>query len=343
MNRQHFLFQSVAILVSLCSISTVAIAEPLPAAVATSSVSEIKRSIALPSPSIESIANFGEGMSRCKGKIFLNRASQNYFSALLPADYVAETASTGATNLWFYIPENRMAKAEFSLGANDDASGAIMHFQELNNVDGKNGLLKITIPPNTIRPNTSYWWDLALVLDDVDRSADVYMFGSINQQSLEQVSLDKSPAALALLTDVLSNPTSILSLDESKAQALATALQTSLDSETISMAESQLREYFISRHDDYGQLTQVIAELAQDSRTNAAELEEFEQKHSQMLLELAQVSAFFELWGDTANYLAMARATHPEEWQSLLEVLFLEKQGADAEGMISVLTTAQDF
>ena len=46
------------------------------------------------------------------------------------------------------------------------------------------------------------------------------------------------------------------------------------------------------------------------------------QERKRIALELAQISPFFGLWGDTVHLLASYRADYPEAWEQLLEVVF---------------------
>jgi len=270
----------------------------------------------------------------------LTREMRTLFRPVLPLDEsgtaIANTTSS-APSLWWYVPANNAVKAELSVFTQDNTDDSLVHYQVIDDiVGGEAGLLQVTLPNNTIKADNSYWWDLTLACDEIDRSGDVYLFGSITRQNTEQVSIRRNPGVIDTLITTLLGSDSYLTLDAAEAQALAKALQMSTDSQTVDMVESRLRNHFIAVQNDYAELSQSI----QNPSIRPAELGKLKAQRSDMMLELAQLSAFFDMWGDTANFLAMGRDEHPEEWQSLLDNLFPQNEPfteAEEENIIRVL------
>ncbi|NJN74000.1 MAG: DUF928 domain-containing protein [Limnothrix sp. RL_2_0] len=251
----------------------------------------------------------------------LTREMSALFRPVLPIDEsgtaIANTTSS-TPSLWWYVPANSAVKAELSVFTQDNTNDSLVHYQMIDDIGSEAGLLQITLPNNAIKADNSYWWDLTLACDEIDRSGDVYLFGSITRQNPENVSIRRNPAVIDTLITTLLGSDSYLTLDVSEAQELANALQMSTDDRTVTMVESRLRDHFIAVQSDYAQLSQSM----QNQNISNAELKNLKQQRSGMMLELAQLSAFFDMWGDTANFLAMGRDEHPEEWQSLLDNLF---------------------
>lgn len=251
----------------------------------------------------------------------LTREMRALFRPVLPVDDsgTAIANTTLATpSLWWYVPANSAVKAELSVFTQDNTDDSLVHYQVIDDIGSEAGLLQVTLPSNTIKADHSYWWDLTLACNEIDRSGDVYLFGSITRQNASQVAIRRNPAVIDSLITTLLGSDSYLTLDTSESQELANALQTSTDSQTVTMVESRLRDHFITVQNDYAELSQSM----KSSNTSAAELRQMKAQRSGMMLELAQLSAFFDMWGDTANFLAMGRDEHPEEWQSLLDNLF---------------------
>lgn len=319
MNRQYFAWQSAVILLGFGASLTPAIAAtpspevpaPTPDAHLISQLNLPKQDVGRPNSTVG-----GGKRGGC-----LTREMRTLFRPVLPMDdsgaAIANTTSS-TPSLWWYVPANDAVKAELSVFTQDNTDDSLVHYQVIDDIGSEAGLLQVTLPNNTIKADRSYWWDLTLACDEIDRSGDVYLFGSITRQNIDQVTIRRNPEVIDTLITTLLGSDSYLTLDASEAQKLANALQMSTDSQTVTMVESRLRDHFIAVQSDYAKLSQSM----QRPNISTAELGQLKKQRSGMMLELAQLSAFFDMWGDTANFLAMGRDEHPEEWQSLLDNLF---------------------
>jgi hypothetical protein len=136
------------------------------------------------------------------------------------------------------------------------------------------------------------------------------------------LSIRNEAAVIDALVAILKGQNSYLTLDTAETSQLAIALETSADDQTLATVEASLRDHLIALQNDYAKLNQSISKLNQNPNINTAELALLKAQRSDMMLELAQLSAFFDLWGDVSNFLAMGRADNPAEWNVLLESLF---------------------
>ncbi|MGB2927159.1 MAG: DUF928 domain-containing protein [Limnothrix sp.] len=313
MNRQSLSFSSITILLGLQAVGFSSAIAATPQAEISSVAPQIELT-QLPKPNVGSPSST-EGGGKRGGCI--SPEGKALFSPVLPADSVANTVSS-SPSLWWNIPENDAVKAELSVFTQGNAEDSLVHYQVINDINEKSGLLQITLPDNALESNRSYWWDLTLACDEVDRSGDIFLFGSISRKNVDQVTLRRDSAVLDTLASTLMGTDSFLTLEATEAETLATSLQAG----NVDTVESSLRGHFVGLQNDYAKLSQSILKLNQNPGVNAAELGDLKAQRGQMMLELAQLSAFFDMWGDTANYLAMSRSEHPEVWENLLSVLF---------------------
>ena len=255
----------------------------------------------------------------------INREARVLFKSVLPTNDDGETIATTISadlNFWWYMPENNAAKAEFSVFAQNNDADNLVHYQVINDIDQKSGLLNVTLPDNTLKPGQSYWWDLTLACDEIDRSADVFLFGSVERQNLSQIALPNDAALLDTLASTLSEPNSSISLPAAEAQELAAALNGNRSAATIKMVSDRLLNHFTALRSDYSTLSQSLKKAKQNPTISQAEIQAMAAQQGDMVLELAQLSAFYGVWADTVNFLAEYRADYPDEWQSLLKSLF---------------------
>lgn len=258
------------------------------------------------------------------------QSDKGLFRVVLPAGgdpnlAIADTISA-APSLWGYLPENDgIIKAEFKLY---DANGKLYYSQDIEDLEGKSGLLQVTLPNNTIQTDTEYIWDLTFVCDVSDSSGDPYVIGSMTRQNIYQLSIRNEPIVIDSLVAVLQGQNSYLSLDTAEASQLAIALEISGD---VAMVEARLRDHLTALQNDYAKLNQAILKLDQNPNVNLAELALLKAQRGDMMLELAQLSAFFDLWGDVSNFLAMGRTDNPAEWNVLLDSLFPQDDPATEE------------
>ncbi|AFY39254.1 protein of unknown function DUF928 [[Leptolyngbya] sp. PCC 7376] len=255
----------------------------------------------------------------------INRETKVLFRPVLPVNNEGEAIATTVStdlNFWWYMPENDAVRAEFSVFAQNNDADALVHYQVINDINQKSGLLQVELPDNTLKPGQSYWWDLTLACDEIDRSADIYLFGSVERQNLAQMVLPNDAALLDKLTATLKGSNSYLSLSSTEAQELASALDTNRSSATVKMVSDRLLTHFTALRSDYAKLNQSLAKAQQNPGINRAEIQSLEMQRGEMVLELAQLSAFYGVWGDTVDFLAEYRADYPNDWQSLLKALF---------------------
>jgi len=254
------------------------------------------------------------------------RSDKGLFRVVLPVDgdpslAIADTISA-APSIWGYVPENDgIVRAEFKLYDRNNPN-ADVYAQVIENLDEKSGLLQVTLPNNTLQANTEYLWDLTFICAGDDRSADPYVLGSMTRHNIYQLSIRNEAAVIDALVAILKGQNSYLTLDTAETSQLAIALETSADDQTLATVEASLRDHLIALQNDYAKLNQSISKLNQNPNINTAELALLKAQRSDMMLELAQLSAFFDLWGDVSNFLAMGRADNPAEWNVLLESLF---------------------
>lgn len=255
----------------------------------------------------------------------MDRETKALFRTILPVSSSGEAvASTIANNLdlWLYIPENNAIRAEFSVFAQNNNTNALVYSQVINDIKGESGLRKLEVPDNTLKPGVDYWWDVTLACDEFDHSADLYLFGTVNRQSLEQVTLPHNDQVIDALMVALRGDRSYLTLDPTEAQELLTALERSRDDVTVNMVSDRLRTHFVALRNDYAKLSQSLTKVPQNPSITPAEIANLKKKQGAMVLELAQLSAFYGIWADTANFLAEYRGDYPAEWRSLLESIF---------------------
>jgi Domain of Unknown Function (DUF928) len=255
----------------------------------------------------------------------MTRETKALFRTILPVSNSGEAvASTIANNLslWLYIPENNAIRAEFSVFAQNNETDALVYSQVINNIKDESGLRKLEVPDNTLKPGVDYWWDVTLACDEFDHSADLYLFGTVNRQSLEQITLPNNDQVIDALMMALRGNQSYLSLDPTDAQELLTALEQSRDEATVRMVSDRLRTHFVALRNDYAKLSQSLAKTPQNPNIDPAEIANLKKKQGAMVLELAQLSAFYGMWADTANFLTEYRGDYPAEWRSLLQSIF---------------------
>lgn len=259
-----------------------------------------------------------------RGGCIPTRAEQDLFRVVLPVTgdpslAIADTISA-APSLWGYVPENEgIIKAEFKLYERNNPN-VDAYSITIENLSDKSGLLQVTLPNNTLEANTEYFWDLTFICEGAnDRSGDPYVLGSMTRQNINQLSIRNEAAVISSLVAILNGQNSYLSLDAAETSQLAIALESSGN---LAMVEARLREHLIALQNDYAKLNQSIVKLNQNPNVNMAELALLKAQRSDMMLELAQLSAFFDLWGDVSNFLAMGREDNPAEWNVLLESLF---------------------
>lgn len=345
MSKQFLPWSSVLVLLGLGSSLNPAIAALPQQAESARSPNTLEISqLNLPAPDGSSPGSTAGGGKRggC-----LNREAKALFVPLMPGNKAGTLSS--APGLWWYIPQNSAFSAELSIFKQTGDGDALVHYQVINNVQGRSGLLQVNLPENTLMTDNSYWWDLTLTCDAVnamDRSADVYLWGSIERMDPSKIAIRNDPEVLQSLAATLLGQNSYLTLPTIEARELGQALQTDPNDATVAMVESRLREHFIGLQNDYAKLGQSIRKLQQNPSVNSGELESLKAQRGGMVLELVQLSAYFGTWGDAVNFLASYRADHPDEWDSLVKAIFpgddLNTDRDEGE-IIRVLETAQNF
>lgn len=274
----------------------------------------------------------------------INRETRALFVPVM-ANASANTVSS-APSLWWNLPPNKAAQLELSIFKQTGNTDSLVHYQVINNINGKSGLLEIDLPENTLAAGSSYWWDLTLACDVVDRSGDIYLWGSIERVDPSNVSILKSEEAVQALATTLLGTNSYLTLEPNEAQELGSALQNNPTAATLSTVETRLRSHYIGLQNDYAKLSQSIRKLQQNPSMNFSELDMLKRQRGSMVLELAQLSAYFNVWGDAVDLLATYRTKHPDEWKSLVETIFPEDNLSSEveEGqIIRALATAPNF
>lgn len=274
----------------------------------------------------------------------INRETRALFVPVM-ANATANTVSS-APSLWWNLPPNKAAQLELSIFKQTGGTDSLVHYQVINNVSGKSGLLAINLPENTLAAGSSYWWDLTLTCDVVDRSGDIYLWGSIERFDPNNLSILKSKEAVAALATTLLGTNSHLSFEPSEARELGNALQKNPTAATLSMVEGRLRSHYIDLQNDYAKLSQSIRKLQQNPSMNFSELATLKTQRGDMVLELVQLSAYFNVWGDAIDLLATYRTEHPDEWKSLVETIFPDNNlnaEVDEGQIIRALETAPNF
>ncbi len=256
------------------------------------------------------------------------------FRGILPVaggEAIADTVSS-EISLWFYIPANNAVRAEFSIlkqGESFDKLTArnkqefLEHYEEINDISSRQGFIQITLPKNALEPGNKYLWDLTLTCDERDRSTDVYLYGELRRQTLPQIALDTETTTIQALRNALLQNESVLTLPNR--QALGGSLSDGGQPETLAWIEVQLKDHHAKLWRRYNQLGDQIENiLTTSNNASSGELTRLSIERGQIALELAQVSAFFGLWGDTVNLLATYRSEYPKAWQGLLDTFFRE-------------------
>ena len=267
----------------------------------------------------------------------INKESVRLLRGLVPLvgdQAIADTVSS-EISLWFYIPENQAVRAEFSIlsEGNDfsvlsnggDKTEFLEHYEEIYDISSRQGFVQITLPKNALEFGKQYWWDLTLVCDERDRSGDAYLEGSVRRQAPSQLVLNTEETALAALQNALLREDSALTLSDR--QALGASLSDGGQPQTIAWIEDRLKAHHQVLWQRYDQLgTEIDGILAASDNPDKNALFRLSEERRQIAFELAQISPFFGLWGDSVDLLASYRTDYPEAWQQLLETIFQDDQ-----------------
>lgn len=260
-----------------------------------------------------------------RGNCF-DRETLKAFRVILPIQdngAIAQSVSANTT-LWFYIPKNEAVRAEFSLYKQGGNAESLVYYQEINDISSQEGLVSLSLPANTVQPGQRLWWDLTLTCDLNDRSADIYLNGSIERLEPMNLQLMNTPEAIAVVRDALLAEDSYLTVPER--ESLANALLTQGDAATVRMVADRLRSHYWSVGQRYGELNQTLKTLSMNSGGEPEAVQALLDERSQVALELAQLSSFFGVWGDVVNLLATHRAEYPGAWEQLLQGIEPEPQ-----------------
>jgi hypothetical protein len=112
-------------------------------------------------------------------------------TALTPTNNVAVTVSANPTLFW-YVPETQAEFAEFVVVDKDENEV----YQTTLAVRGTPGVVKLSLPPTVVlEPGKDYLWQLALVCEPTDRSADEFVQGVIKRAELKADQKSKLDAA----------------------------------------------------------------------------------------------------------------------------------------------------
>ena len=303
MSKLNLSWQSFLVLMGLgVSLNPAIAATPQP--VEARSSSQLIANLNLPNTDRGEPDNTTGGGKR--GDFCLESKNKELFRAVLPVsvDRSIKTKTAKAeTTFWWYIPENKAVRAEFSVFTED---GSLIDHKVINKINEMPGLLGVTVSDNLLKVGETYHWDLTLVCDQFDRSGDYFSHGEIERADVTQLKIAKDAASLDVLASTLRGQNSYLSMEPAKAQSLAAALDRGMDDATVNMVNGSLLLHFKSVSDEY---------TASGESMSAAE-------KAAMKLELAQLSAFFGLWSDAVNLIASERQQKPSDWQSLLESIF---------------------
>lgn len=301
--KYRFFLGAAAVLFGLGGISSRAIAasESAPVLIAKQAQSSTFR---LPRPLIdpENLTLVKKNRFRC-GK--LNHQQLTLFRPLLPLDDSMHTMAA-KPSLWVYLPTELAVGAEVAVWLPEDGELIYEQWITEKELGEKVGLLELQLPENLLQPNVDYAWSFSLNMRRQDPSGDIFVLGELHWQDPTQLTLVQDPATLDLLGELLAADDNVLSLDLVTAKSLAYLLNYQRNPEAIAQVETQLREHLLAVHQAY--------ETAQLEPTTS-------QLQEQRILELAQLSAFFGLWADTAHFLASIRNEYPDIWQAALPTL----------------------
>lgn len=100
---------------------------------------------------------------------------------LTPADRVGTTLAANPTLMWF-MPKTSVDNGELVVW---DAEGNYIYSQEFS-LPQEPGLVTLTIP-TPLELNTSYWWEMAVICDNSDRSNDAYVWGYVQRYNLDSL------------------------------------------------------------------------------------------------------------------------------------------------------------
>ncbi|OKH18750.1 hypothetical protein NIES208_04630 [[Limnothrix rosea] IAM M-220] len=355
MNKQKLLFGTFGLVCSVSLNLTQAIATPSSSQFLSESKNNIATILPVPPSSARSEATFGTGhvggMKRCGKKM-----NWELFRLLLPTGDVVETLAT-EPSLWFYLPapvrRPLYVKAEFTVwrSSNEpEEEDDLIHSQTIPTPLAESGLLQIQLPKNLLKEDEEYWWDFTVQMDSFDRSADAYIHGALRLQTIEQISLLKDANTLESLIKVLKGEGSYLSFDQKRALELASSLKDSSNKKAIAKVEKELRQHFMQIHEEYEQLNTLISTSSNASDFSSIGFPFLTVVQRQKMLELAQLSAFFNIWGDTMNFAALNREAHPELWEMSLEKIFRDheltaelNQKETIENILDVFSEAPDY
>ncbi|OKH16940.1 DUF928 domain-containing protein [[Limnothrix rosea] IAM M-220] len=264
----------------------------------------------------------------------IEKDSIRLFRGILPVaggEAIADSVSS-EISLWFYIPENNAIRAEFSIlkeGQNFEVLGAankqefLAHYEEFNDISNRQGFVQITLPKHALEPGKKYLWDLTLTCDERDRATDVYLYGALRRHTISQITLDTQATTIQALRNALLQNDSVLTLPNR--QALGGSLSDGGQPETLAWVEAELKSHYSDLWQRYNRLGNQMESLITTSpNMSRSALIRFSEERSYIAMELAQLSAFFGLWGDTVNLLATYRSDYPVVWQQLLDTFFPE-------------------
>ena len=113
------------------------------------------------------------GGSNCSSK-------ENPLTAIAPSGTLVTTIADYPA-LLFYIPETKAKQAEFIIV---DSEGNFVYNTKLT-LPREPGIMRLSLPPETASPLTEtgnpYLWELALICDEFDRSADEVVGGELKR------------------------------------------------------------------------------------------------------------------------------------------------------------------
>ncbi|AFY37599.1 protein of unknown function DUF928 [[Leptolyngbya] sp. PCC 7376] len=354
MNKYLFFVGATAFFLGLGTIPSAAIATTPPQYQSLSSTNNnLLVTLPIP-PSTTSEPTFGTG-HRGGGKRCGKKMDWDLFRVLLPTGEIVETLIS-EPSLWFYLPtpvKNPLyEKVELSIFRNieETEDSELVYSQTIPTPSDSSGLLQVQLPQNLLKEEEDYWWDITVQIDPFDRSGDSYIYGMLRLQTMDQISLSKDVKTLESLTEALEGEGSYLSLDQERALKLATVLKNNPKPKAIAKVEKELRQHFTQIHDEYEQLNALVSASSNASDFSSIGFPFIDIVQRQRMLELAQLSAFFNIWGDTMNFAALNREAYPELWEMSLEKIFRDheltaetNQPETIEKIVAVFSEASNY
>lgn len=231
---------------------------------------------------------------------------QRLIKAIMPRDSKDTLFVRQPTLLW-QIPKTKAVRVEVLI-RDRQKKEVYLQSRPLPDMKQDIGLLKVDLPPNTLQPNQPYLWDLALICDPDDRSADVYLQGAVVYTSWDRLQIQDKDAIWQYLRQGIANRSLTLKSEDPALKALVAG-------KPLTPAQKEQITLLVKTHLQTLQAQQA-ARSQDPANTNVA-----------IAQEMAQLYALFDLGPDMVFAFAPVKEKNPQEWRQILQFAGVDVPG----------------